>query len=64
VKPRTLWDAGAGLILPLKDRRKLTLSADVMNLTGQRTLYNFLSHRGGTHVYPGRTFSLRARFSF
>jgi outer membrane receptor protein involved in Fe transport len=64
VKPRTLWNVGGGREFQLGTRKSLMLSADILNLADTRTLYNFLSHRGGTHVYPGRTVSFRIRYRF
>ncbi len=64
VEPRTLWDLSLGHSFKLKDTRTLELSAHVLNLGDRRTVYNFLSHRGGTHVYPCRTVALRVKLGF
>jgi hypothetical protein len=64
VKPRTLVDLGLGWELKLGPRRALSLSADLLNATDRKGLYNFLSTFGGTHVLPPRTLALRARLTF
>lgn len=63
-KPRTIWNLGAGWRFDLGGRRSLTLGGDLLNATNRRCLYNFLSHRGGTHVHPPRTWAFRIRYAF
>jgi outer membrane receptor protein involved in Fe transport len=57
-------DLGLGWELKLGPRRALSLSADLLNATDRKGLYNFLSTFGGTHVLPPRTLALRARLTF
>ncbi len=64
VEPRTTWDLSAGHAFALANRRRVELSLNAMNLTDKHTLYNFLSHRGGTHVFPGRTVAARVKFGW
>lgn len=64
VKPRTTWNVGGGRTFDLGGRRRLTLAADLLNLFDTRALYNFLSHRGGTHVFPPRTWTARMKYNF
>jgi len=63
-RPRTSWDLGAGRCFQWGGRRNLTLSASVLNVFDTRALYNFLSHRGGTHVFPPRTWTVRIQHRF
>ncbi|HJU84669.1 MAG TPA: TonB-dependent receptor [Holophagaceae bacterium] len=64
VKPRTVWDLGTGYTFQLAPTRKLDLGLNVLNLTDEKGLYNFLSTFGGTHVIPPRTFAVRVKYSF
>lgn len=64
VEPRTTWNFGAGVKVGLGRGRQLMLSADLLNAFDKATLYNFLSHRGGTHVFPPRTWAVRAKVQF
>lgn len=64
VEPRTIWNLGAGWKIRLGPKKQLVLSTDLLNAFDKATLYNFLSHRGGTHVYPPRTWAVRAKFQF
>ena len=64
VKPRTTWNLGGGRTFDLGGRRRLTLAADLLNVFDTRALYNFLSHRGGTHVFPPRTWTARVKYNF
>lgn len=64
VKPRTIWDLSAGTDWKLAQGRVLVLSADLLNATDAKGLYNFLSAFGGTHVTPPRTLALRVKLKF
>lgn len=64
VEPRTTWNFGAGLKVGLGRGRQWVLAADLLNAFDKRTLYNFLSHRGGTHVFPPRTWAVRIKYQF
>ena len=37
---------------------------DLLNLTDEKALYNFLSTFGGTHVVPPRTLAARIKYRF
>jgi len=64
VKARMVWNLNAAQEIALKEGRKLTLSADLLNIFNEQGLYNFLSTFGGTHVTPPRTWALRAKYAF
>lgn len=64
IKSRTVWNLGASQSFLLGGNRKLTLSADLLNLFDEKGLYNFLSVFGGTHVIPPRTWAFRAKYAF
>ena len=64
VRPRTVWDLSAGLAWGQGGRRRLELSADLLNALDQKGLYNFLSTFGGTHVIPPRTLAVRVKWKF
>lgn len=63
VKARTTWNIGLGKTLRLGEH-KLDVSGDLLNAFDQQSLYNFLSHRGGTHVFPPRTWAFRVKYAF
>lgn len=64
VKPRTTWDLSLGDEWKLAGKRTLGGSLDVLNLTDEKGLYNFLSVFGGTHVIAPRTVALRLKVKF
>lgn len=64
VEPRTTWNFGAGWKVGLGPGRQLVLAADLLNAFDKASLYNFLSHRGGTHVFPARTLAVRVKLRF
>ncbi|MDP2876212.1 MAG: TonB-dependent receptor [Holophaga sp.] len=64
VKPRTTWNLSLGTEFSLGGKRKMVLSADLLNAFDQKGLYNFLSVFGGTHVTPPRTWAFRVKYAF
>lgn len=64
VKSRTTWNFGVAQTFSLEEKRRLTVSADLLNAFNEKGLYNFLSVFGGTHVIPSRTWAVRAKYAF
>ncbi|HJW33777.1 MAG TPA: TonB-dependent receptor [Holophagaceae bacterium] len=64
IKPRTIWNLSLGQRWKLSGRRSLEAGADLLNLTDEKGLYNFMSVFGGTHVIPPRTLAARIKFGF
>ncbi len=64
VKPRTIWNVSVGQRWTLKGRKSLETGFDLLNATNEKSLYNFLSVFGGTHVIPPRTVAARLKFGF
>lgn len=64
IRPRTIWNIGGGWTWALAPRRAFSASADLLNATDVRGLYNFLSVFGGTHVIPPRTLAVRFKLKF
>ncbi len=64
VKPRTTWDLSLGDEWKLDAKRRVGLGVNVLNLTNEKGLYNFLSVFGGTHVLPPRTLSAHLSVKF
>lgn len=63
VKSRTTWNVGLGKTFQLGDHR-MEVSGNLLNAFDAKSLYNFLSHRGGTHVFPPRTWAFRVKYAF
>lgn len=63
VKARTTWNLGLGKTFRLGEH-KLNVSGNLLNAFDEKSLYNFLSHRGGTHVFPPRTWAIRVKYAF
>jgi hypothetical protein len=64
VKPRTILDASLGVDLFQRDRTRVGIQVDALNVTNTRGLYNYLSVFGGTNYVPPRTFNMRVRLDF
>jgi hypothetical protein len=64
IRPRTIWNLSAGIDLFKESRRPINLQLDLLNLGNKRSLYNFLSVFGGTHVIPPRVFAVKLRYNF
>lgn len=64
VKPRTVWNWSVGIRLFGESRRRTEFQFDILNLTNEKGLYNFLSHFGGTHVIPPRQYVGRMKIHF
>jgi len=63
-KSRTVWNFNLGQEFKLAGKRRLELTADLLNAFDKKALYTFLSGCGGTHVIPPRTLAARIKFSF
>ena len=65
VAPRHLFDLGSGVDNVLHgDRYRLALRFDVLNLSNNVALYNFLSDFSGTHFVQPRTYHFEATLRF
>jgi hypothetical protein len=66
VKPRNLFNLGIGTdnLLHSEGTRRITASLEIVNLTNQVALYNFLSTFSGTHFIPPRTVVARIGYTF
>ena len=66
VKPRNLFNIGVGTdnLLHSEGKRRWTASLEVVNLTNQAALFNFLSTFSGTHFLQPRTLMGRVGFVF
>lgn len=66
VKPRNIFNMGVGTdnLLHAEGRRKIVASIQVMNITNNEALYNFLSTFSGTHFLQPRTVIARVGFNF
>ena len=63
VQSRTILSWSIGFDYPREDP-KVSLQFDVLNLTDQKRLFNFLSVFSGTHVVPPRSASARLQYRF
>jgi hypothetical protein len=63
IRPRTIWNFSAGLDLFKDSPHQINLQFDLLNLSDKKSLYNFLSVFGGTHVIPPRTFAVKVKFN-
>lgn len=63
VRPRTVFDLGAGVSLARLGTMALTVSAAVLNLTDDAYAFNFGNPFSGTHFGPPRTFNLKLRLA-
>jgi hypothetical protein len=63
VKSRTIWDWSIGFDFP-HEKPLVSFQFDILNLTDETALFNFLSVFSGTHVIRPRTFSGRLRYFF
>lgn len=64
VKPRTTWDFSVGQEFTLQRGRSCLVSLDLLNAFDDKSLYNFRSVFGGTHVAPPRTLAGRIKYRF
>jgi len=65
VAPRHLFDVGTGWEnLFRADRYRVNLRVEVLNVTNNLALYNFLSTFSGTHFVPPRSYQVQAGVSF
>jgi hypothetical protein len=64
VRPSFSLDASAGAALWKRDRRSVTLQADVLNLTNRLNVINFAGLFSGTAIAPPRSFGIRLRTEF
>jgi len=64
VRPRLVWNWSLGKEFFRDKRGKFVLQFDVLNLTNQRRLFNFLSVFSGTHYIPPRTYAGRLKFHY
>ena len=63
VAPRTVWSFSVGADLA-RAGLPVTVQIDVLNAFDKKSLYNFQSVFGGTHVIPPRTVAGRVRLAF
>jgi hypothetical protein len=66
VKPRNVFDLGIGTdnLLHSEGPRRITASLQIVNLTGVKALYNFLSTFSGTHFLQPRTVIAKLGYTF
>ena len=64
VRPSFALDASAGADLWRKERRSLTVQADVLNVTGRLNVINFAGLLSGTALAAPRSFGIRLRTEF
>jgi hypothetical protein len=65
IAPRSIFDFGAGIDnLFRTEPMHVSLKAQVLNLSNQVALYNFLSTFSGTHFVEPRTYQLSLGFQF
>ncbi len=63
-RARTTWNLSLGQEFGLAGKRRLALSADLLNALDEKALYTYLSGFSGTHVIPPRTLAARVKVSF
>lgn len=64
VKPRTILDASFAYDFVRRERWKVGVQFDALNLTDCLGLYNYLSVFGGTNYIPPRSFNSRLKIEF
>jgi hypothetical protein len=64
VKPSFSLDASVGADLWRKEKRSLSVQADVLNLTNRLNVINFAGLFSGTDIAPPRSFGIRLRTEF
>jgi hypothetical protein len=65
IAPRSIFDVGAGIDnLFRTEPLHVSLKAQVLNLSNQAALYNFLSTFSGTHFVEPRTYQMSLGFRF
>ena len=66
VKPRNVFDLGVGTdnLLHREGTRRITASLEIVNITGVKALYNFLSTFSGSHFLQPRTIIAKVGYTF
>lgn len=64
VRRRTVMDLSLGYDFIRRERTRAGLQFDLLNLTNEEGLYNFLSVFSGTHFIAPRSYNLRFKYSF
>ncbi len=64
VRPRLVWNWSLGKEFFKDHRGRIVMQFDILNLTNQKRLYNFLSVFSGTHYIPPRTYAGRIKFHY
>ena len=64
IRPSGALDASAGVELRRTEKLKLSLQADVINLTDRLNVINFASLFSGTAIEPGRNVAFRLQTEF
>jgi hypothetical protein len=64
VRPSMAVNASVGVDLWQKERRSVTVQADVLNLTDRLNVINFAGLFSGTAIGPPRSFGIRLRMEF
>ena len=64
VRPSFSLDASMGADLWRKEKRSVSLQADVLNVTNQLNVINFAGLFSGTDIAPPRSFGIRLRTEF
>jgi hypothetical protein len=64
VSPSLAVNASAGAELWRKERRAVSVQADIMNLTNRLNVINFAGLFSGTAIAPPRSFGVRLRTEF
>jgi outer membrane receptor for Fe3+-dicitrate len=64
VKPSFSLDASVGADLWRREKRSVSVQADVLNLTNQLNVINFAGLFSGTDIAPPRSFGIRLRTEF
>lgn len=63
-RPRAIFDASVAYDFIRRDKFKMGVQFDALNLTNKIGLYNYLSVFGGTNYIPSRSFSGRLKIDF
>jgi outer membrane receptor for Fe3+-dicitrate len=64
VRPSFALDAAVGADVWRKEKRSVTVQADVLNLTDRLNVINFAGLLSGTALGPPRSFGIRLRTEF
>ena len=64
VKARTVLNLNLGQEWKFASSHRLAVGLDLLNATDEKSLYNFLSTFGGTHVIPPRTLAAHVKWKF